>query len=191
MDKKEEKILIERIKIGEHNLYAQLVDHYSDIIFNLIYKVVGVRADAEELAQDVFVKAFFSLDKFRGESSFSTWLYRIAYNLAISKSRLKKRFFLSLDNLSFNKTEELDDADHLLREENFVLLEEALESLDIQERFLVVSFYKDDKSLKELSEITGITVSNLKIKLFRTRKKLNDYICSRREVIYGKWNKIG
>ena len=106
--------------------------------------------------------------------------------MAISKSRLKKRFFLSLDNLSFNKTEELDDADHLLREENFVLLEEALESLDIQERFLVVSFYKDDKSLKELSEITGITVSNLKIKLFRTRKKLNDYICSRREVIYGK-----
>jgi len=186
MDKKEEKILIERIKAGERSLYAQLVDHYSDIIFNLIYKVVGVRADAEELAQDVFVKAFFSLDKFRGESSFSTWLYRIAYNLAISKSRLKKRFFLSLDNLSFNKTEELDDADHLLREENFVLLEEALESLDIQERFLVVSFYKDDKSLKELSEITGITVSNLKIKLFRTRKKLNDYICSRREVIYGK-----
>ena len=78
MKREEELLIIERIKGGETGLYKQLVDFHSPRILSIIRGVVKSREDAEEVAQDVFVKAYFSLSGFRGDCSFSTWLFRIA-----------------------------------------------------------------------------------------------------------------
>ena len=86
-----DEIIIERVLSGNRNAFAALVDRYKDRVFSLVFGIVQNYAVAEELAQDVFLNAFNGLKKFRKEAGFSTWIYRIAYNTAISETR-KKRY---------------------------------------------------------------------------------------------------
>lgn len=187
MTKEEEILLISKIKSGETHLYKELVESHSANVFNLIRGVVSGREDAEEIAQDVFVKAFFSLKNFRGDCSFSTWLYRIAYNMSISKIRQKKRDFIPID---VNRTLDISDDTFLTEkkselEEMFIMIQNALEQLDSKDKFLIVSFYMHEKSIKDLMEITGLSESNVKVRLHRSKKRLSQLINDNRELSYG------
>lgn len=86
---KEELNIIEHILDGDNRQYAILMDKYSQQVFSLIFQMAGNQEDAEELTQDTFLKAYQNLKRFKGESSFSTWIYRIAYNTTISAMRKK------------------------------------------------------------------------------------------------------
>ncbi|OFY41115.1 MAG: hypothetical protein A2X18_12210 [Bacteroidetes bacterium GWF2_40_14] len=187
MTREEEKLLITRIISGEEHLYKELVERHSSNIYNLVLGVVSGREDAEEVSQDVFVKAFFSLKSFRGECSFSTWVYRIAYNMAISRTRRQKRNNVSIDG---NNCEILSDDDSVSekrdeREILYVILQKALVQLEPKDRFLILSFYMNEKTIKELMEITGMSESNVKTRLHRIKKQLNLIINDTREVVYG------
>jgi RNA polymerase sigma-70 factor, ECF subfamily len=175
MNKDKELILIEKVRSGDTSCYRDLVDAYGENIFTLIYKMTGNREDAEELAQDVFVKAFFSLKKFRGESSFSTWLYRIAYNLTISSLRKKKKLLFSQREVEKEFVADESEEDVFLKkicEKEYELLENAINRLDTIDKFLMMAFYKQEKSLSELADITGLSLSNVKTRLFRARTKI-------------------
>ncbi len=176
MDKTTELNLIASVCDGDTGRYRELVDAYSGRIFALVYKMTGVREDAEELAQDVFVKAFFSLKSFRGESSFSTWLFRIAYNMTISSLRKKKKIVFSHDIDKVGAIVD-DTNDEILKkrvqEAEEERLETAISELPPQDIFLLTAFYKEDKSLAELTQITGLSMSNVKIKMFRIKQKLS------------------
>ena len=89
---------IQRIRAGHIESFACLADRYSQTVFALIVRVVQNREDAEELTQDVFLKVFRKLDSFKGDCAFSTWLYRIAYNTALSAVRKKKLEWLTIDD---------------------------------------------------------------------------------------------
>ena len=91
MQQQEELELIRRIVNGETDLYAILARRYGRVVYTLVSRIVGCAEDAEELAQDVFLKAFRNLHRFNGRSSFPTWLFRIAYNTAVSETRRRKR----------------------------------------------------------------------------------------------------
>lgn len=167
---------IERIQAGDTASFAYLLDKYSRPIHSLIVRIVGSREDAEELAQDTFVKAFRSLSSFKGGSSFATWLYRIAYNTAISHTRKKRYEFLAIEDSALENVSG-EDANDLLGQEataakQLVRLEKALTQLPPDERALVLLFYHKEKTIEEIVAITGLTASNVKTKLFRTRKKL-------------------
>ncbi|MBC8602900.1 sigma-70 family RNA polymerase sigma factor [Parabacteroides acidifaciens] len=97
---------IKRIQAGDTACFACLLDKYSRPVHSLILKVVRSREDAEELAQDVFMKVFKHLSSFKGECSFSTWIYRIAYNTAISETRKKKHEFLAIEDTIINNVSE-------------------------------------------------------------------------------------
>ena len=88
---------IQRIQAGDTACFACLLDKYSRPVHSLILKVVRNREDAEELAQDVFMKVFKNISSFKEECSFSTWIYRIAYNTAVSETRKKKHEFLAIE----------------------------------------------------------------------------------------------
>ncbi|MCD8042399.1 MAG: sigma-70 family RNA polymerase sigma factor [Tannerellaceae bacterium] len=166
---------IDRIQKGDTGCFACLLDKYSNQVFSLIMKIVRDREDAEELTQDVFMKVFKNLVSFKGESNFSTWLYRIAYNTAISYTRKKKVEYLAIDEAQITNTpgEEIEDLfGGIDKEERIGLLEKALEQLPPDERGLILLYYVQDKSVEELKQITGLSVSNVKTKLFRIRKKL-------------------
>lgn len=94
MEQKDESYYIERILDGETEYFSVFLDRYSRPLYTLVVQIVGCPEDAEELLQDIFLKAFRNLNRYKGECRFSTWIYRIAYNAAISATRKKKQEFL-------------------------------------------------------------------------------------------------
>jgi RNA polymerase sigma-70 factor (ECF subfamily) len=175
MERLPDNYYVEKIRNGETNNFSTLLERYSKQVFSLIVRIAGSREDAEELTQDVFVKVFRSIDSFRGECSFSTWLYRIAYNMAISATRKTANEFVAIDeNVMDNYPDEQDEdsddeSDASLKVE---YLNRALEKLPEDERAMILLFYKEDKSMSEIAEITGLSVTNVKTKIFRIRRKL-------------------
>lgn len=155
--------------------FTELLDTYERPVFSLILKIVRNREDAEELSQDVFMKIYRSLDKFRGESNISTWIYRIAWNTAISFTRVSKHESADIDD---NIIENVSDSDvdsemeRLDSEERLSRLDKAMEQLQPDERALILLFYMEEKTVAEVATITGLTVSNVKVKIFRIRQKL-------------------
>lgn len=175
MERYTDTYYIEKIRSGNADCFAPILDRYGVQVFTLIVKIVGNREDAEELTQDVFVKAFRSLSSFRGDSSFSTWIYRIAYNTAVSATRGKKTDFVPADENSLSNVP--DEPDETMfgtsdTDDRLARLHLALERLTPEERAMIMLFYKEDKSMEEIAVITGLTETNVKTKIFRIRKKL-------------------
>jgi len=166
---------IKRIQEGDTASFACLLDKYSRQVHSLILKIVRSKEDAEELTQDVFMKVFKKIDSFKGDSSFSTWIYRIAYNTAISETRKKKHEFLAIEESAINNVSEDEIAEAFGftdTSEQVNRLEVALGQLSPDERAIVLFFYMEDKSIDDIVTITGLSVSNVKTKLHRIRKKL-------------------
>ena len=172
--KKEEAHIIKEILNGKTEQYEYFLDRYGQQVFVLVDRIVSCQEDAEELTQDVFLKAFQQLSSFKAESSFSTWIYRIATNLAISAVRKKRNDVLRLDdsvfaNLSDTQVDaELEDES----EEQMERLQQAMNQLEADERALITLYYLEEKPLAEVAFILGMTEGNAKVKLHRIRKKL-------------------
>jgi len=166
---------LQQIMTGNVRAYAILVEKHKEMVFSIALKILHNREDAEEIAQDVFVKAYQSLANFKNEAKFSTWLYRIVYNTAISKVRKKKIELSPLDESTINNySDDTSENQFLLSDDpdRFELLQKALQSLPEDENVIVSLFYQNDSSIEDISSVTGLTVANVKVKLHRIRKKL-------------------
>jgi len=156
-------------------LFSYFLNRYSNSIYSLILRIVPTKEDAEELTQDTFLKAYRKLDTFKGDCSFSTWLFRIGYNTAISFVRKRKIIFPVIDeNLLANVPDEAvktifdkDDDESMLQQ-----LEVAIEKLNAEEKALITLYYMEEKPVAELAIVLELTPENVKVKLFRVRKKL-------------------
>ena len=171
----QDNIYIKRVLDGDRNAYAFLVDKYKSMVFSLAYRITKNREEAEEVAQDTFVKAYQSLKSFQGKAKFSSWLYRIVYNAGISHIRKQGRGNISLDEVNIPEAlyiESKKNHDSLSREERKKFLEIAIDSLDEDERMFVILYYYEERDLGEIAEIAGLTKTNTKVKLFRARKKM-------------------
>lgn len=175
MEAEEEIHYIQRILNGETELYAIFLDCYSHSIYLLIVQMVSCPEDAEELVQDTFLKAFNNLKSYKKESRFSTWLYRIAYNVAISFMRKKRHEFLYIDENTINNVPDEKEEDILCptdNEERIAALIKAIELLNVEEKAVIMLFYYEQKTIEEVGNILDINISNVKVKLHRIRKKL-------------------
>ena len=175
MNNQDEINYIKRILAGETNLFSYFVNSYSNSIYLLIVRIVQTNEDAEELTQDSFLKAFKKLDSFKGDCSFSTWLFRIAYNTAISATRKKKIVFPTVDETMMESVPDEAIETFFDEDENEIKLqklEEAISKLNVEEKTLITLFYTEDKSVAELARVLDLTPENVKVKLHRVRKKL-------------------
>jgi RNA polymerase sigma-70 factor (ECF subfamily) len=166
---------IERVQAGETECFAFLLKRYSRPVYSLIVKMVGNREDAEELTQDVFLKAYRSLSSFQGNSRFSTWLYRIACNTAVSATRKARHEWPAIEESLIGNVAEEDVSEALAqasKEEQLTRLEAALAQLPPDERALILLFYMQAKTVEEIAAVTGLTASNVKTRLHRIRKKM-------------------
>ena len=166
---------ITKVLEGDRNAFAYLVDKYKTMVYSLALRLVKDREDAEEISQDAFIKAYQSLATFKGKAKFSSWLYRIVYNTAISKLRQQPAGKVSLDESNIPDTlytDSKENYDTLSAEERKKYLEIALDSLDADEKMLVILYYYDERDLDEIAAIAGLTKTNTKVKLFRARKKM-------------------
>lgn len=172
--KKEEAHIIKEILNGKTEQYEYFLDLYGQQVFVLVDRIVSCQEDAEELTQDVFLKAFQQLSSFKAESNFSTWIYRIATNLAISAVRKKRNDVLRLDDSVFANLSDtqVDEALEDESEEQMERLQQAMNQLEADERALITLYYLEEKPLAEVAFILGMTEGNAKVKLHRIRKKL-------------------
>ncbi len=127
MQQQEELELIRRIVNGETDLYAILARRYGRVVYTLVSRIVGCAEDAEELAQDVFLKAFRNLHRFNGRSSFPTWLFRIAYNTAVSETRRRKREWACIDQARLAGITQMSESNikvrlHRIRKKLYILV---------------------------------------------------------------------
>jgi RNA polymerase sigma factor (sigma-70 family) len=176
MEYRGDKTYIEQVLAGNSNAYSYIVDRHKDKAFNLAFRTCGNFEEAEEILQDSFLKAFRSLRSFKMKSSFSTWLYRIVYNTSVSHVRTRKTKVLSLEDFpadiidfegNDSNSEEAD------KEYGNALINFALQKITVEERALITLFYYDEMSPEEIEDVTGISKSNLKVKLFRARRKMH------------------
>jgi len=170
--------LIEQTLTGNQAAYAELVKRHQRFVFTLALRYAKVREDAEEIAQDCFIKAYRSLAAFKGQSKFSTWLYSIVYTTAMTSLR-KKRV----------DTESIDDENNFIQIENQAsaydvnsaenrsrsfYLEQAIAQLLPDDAAIIIMFYKGEQSLEEIAQAMGMETNTVKVKLFRARQRLKE-----------------
>ncbi|MFP4845527.1 RNA polymerase sigma factor [Winogradskyella sp. PE311] len=175
MTTNEEKILIEAINNGDTRAYAQLVDRYKDLVYTLALRMLKHKEEAEEVAQDTFIKVFKSLKRFKGDSKFSTWIYRVAYNTCLDNIKKNKKYLnnVTIDEFTFNKLDSIDNAlDNIIKEEKHTLIKNCIHKLPEDSSALLTLFYFEELSLDEISKIINVESNTVKVKLFRARKKL-------------------
>lgn len=174
-----DRYYINMILSGNKEAFASIVERHKDNVYNLALKICGNREDAEEIAQDSFIKVYRSLKSFKGKSSFSTWLYRIVYNTSMTFVRKNKLDILRLedfpvDSVDFIRGNAMEDEAEI--EYMRVLLSYAMQKLDHEDRAIITMHYYQDLSHSEICSITGISRSNIKVRLFRARKKMQEIL---------------
>ncbi|WP_299163944.1 sigma-70 family RNA polymerase sigma factor [uncultured Eudoraea sp.] len=175
MSQKPDDYLIDKVIKGENNAYAELVDRYKQMVYTLAYKIVKNREDAEEVAQDTFVKAYNALNDFKGDSKFSTWLYKIAYYRSLDYLKKNKR---RVETTKIDISEEyniasLDDAlDALEAKDRTEIIKNAIQKLPGEDSVLITLYYFETLSMNEISKVMGISSNTIKVRLFRGRKRL-------------------
>lgn len=168
----EEYLLIDRILAGERNLYATLVDKHKSYAYTIAMKVLENRSDAEEAAQDSFIKAFHYLKGFNRQAKFSTWLYRIVFNTAISSKRKRKPAHQSIENSIIEYAER---ADHQTEQDDKqVFIVKAMDKLNEADRLAIQLFYIKEFSMEEVADMMGQNINTIKVRIHRARLRLAD-----------------
>ncbi len=175
MSNKPDEYYIQQTLKGNLNAYTFLVEKYKHMVFTLSIRIVKNREEAEEIAQDVFVKAFKNLKNFKGDSKFSTWIYKISYYASLDVLKLNKRQ-ISSENIDSFKERNLGNTEDSLKflhdKERKKIINDALFKLSEEERVIITLYYFEEIPVKEIAKIVDLSEDNIKIKLFRSRKKL-------------------
>lgn len=165
---------------GDASAFGQLVTKYQNRLFNTLFRITGCREEAEDVVQESFVQAFIKLDSFKRESAFYTWLYRIAFNISVSRRR-KRRPVASTDQAQMaNGIEPVDESqsptDELEQQEQVASVHQALATLSEEHRRILVLRELEDCNYETISEILELPVGTVRSRLFRARQQLKEVL---------------
>ena len=152
-----------------------IVDEYQQRLYWHIRKMVTNHDDANDVLQDVFVKIWKALPKFKGDSKFSTWIYRVAYNTCLDRLKKNKRqqYTVEINEYTEHQVKTLDNAlDKIEAKEREQTIQDCLALLPSEDSFLLTLYYFEELSLDDIGKIVDLKPNNVKVKLFRSRKKL-------------------
>lgn len=176
--------IIEQIRTGDVRKYSLIVDRHKNQAYALAFRIVGEKREAEELVQDGFVRAFRSLDQFRGDAKFSTWLYRIVYNLCmtrVTRRRLRPDSVdiheEMLDNVFVDEEEGADE--RMENEEYNRIVAEEIQQLPEKFKSAVTLFYLQEMSYEEMTTVLNLPLGTVKTNLFRGRNLLRERVLLR------------
>lgn len=173
--KPSDKELIEAILNGETQSFEILVKRYQSYVFTLVLRFTKSREEAEEIAQDVFIKAYKYLNSYKQEGKFTTWLYKIAYHTAMTHLRKKRLNTSSVDDENVFIQLESENAYHdnyAEQKSKLYYVNEAIKLLSPDDATIITLFYKGEQSLEEISQIMELETNNIKVKLHRARHRL-------------------
>jgi len=170
--------IISRVLKGDQQAYAELVNRYKNYVFTLALRFTKNREDAEEVAQDIFIKAYRSLADFKGTAKFSTWLYTVVYTTSITFLRKKKHEIHSLENERIFEMAENQDsgfsANHVEQKSRVSMVNDAIAMLNPDDAQIITLFYKAEQSLEEIGAILGLEQNTAKVRLHRARQRLKE-----------------
>ncbi len=179
VEKAYELQLVNRARSGERDALRELVDLHKDRLFAFIWRIIRNHHDAEEICQDAFLKAFASLDSFRTEYRFSTWLFTIGYRVCLNRMRRKRAVTTDLDLVALPPVSD-DAASSRLESEEAVQLKEtvwaAVDRLTMPQRAAVLLFYRHELDCREIARILEVPVATVKSHLHRARNRLRDML---------------
>ena len=184
MSQPEDQYYIDAIINGDTKAFTVLIDRYKHMVFTLALKILKNREEAEEVSQDVFVKVYQVLHSFKGDSKFSTWIYKIAYYRSLDYLKKQKRG-LSTSSLDSDKEYHLpsieNNLDALEVNERKQAIKSAIDELPVDDAVVITLHYFEELSLKEIAEIIGVEANTVKVRLFRSRKRLAQLLKNRLE----------
>ena len=170
--------LISKVLSGDQQAYAGLVNRYQNYVFTLALRFTKNREDAEEVSQDIFIKAYRALADFRGASKFSTWLYTIVNTTCITFLRKKRLEVHSLDNEKVFEVADNQDsgmrANMVEQKSRLAMVNHAIKMLSTDDAEVITLFYKGEQSLEEIAHILGIEANTVKVRLHRARARLKE-----------------
>lgn len=166
--------IIQRILSGNSHGYAVLLRRYRDLVMTLAMRMLGAREDAEEAAQDAFIRAFRSLHSFEQRARFSTWLYRITYNVCATRLSRRRSDTVQLDDeLAERVPDDRESADQELQTDELrAALADAIGQLRPEYASVITLFYLHDQSHQDIATITGLPIGTIKTRLHRARTEL-------------------
>ncbi|MDT8323351.1 MAG: sigma-70 family RNA polymerase sigma factor [Bacteroidota bacterium] len=171
--KQSDKDIVESILRGEEHGYSILLQRYRVRVYSLAFRIVRQREEAEEAAQDAFVRAFRSLDHFEHRSRFSTWLYRITYNTALTYAKRRGRQPTEAEQDDGDvATDEIPADLRLERKELRDLAEAVIDNMRPEYATVLTLFYLQEQGYEEIAEITGTPLGTIKNRLHRARGQL-------------------
>lgn len=173
--------LIERVRRGETRFFAELVEHYQDAVYGMAFRFVRSAGDAEDLAQDAFLRAFRGLGAFKGDARFSTWLYRITWNLCtdwVRRNRKPGRARAAMDDAADVADGRADLEEGLMAREERDKVRQALHGLDEKYRSVLMLLYYQKLSHDQIAAVLGVPMKTVETRLYRARKLLKG--CLRR-----------
>ncbi len=179
-----ERKLIARARAGDRLALRELVDQHRDRLFAFIWRMIHNHHDAEEVCQDAFLKAFASLDSFRVEYRFSTWLFTIGYRICLNRLRRKQTIQTDMDFASMPLQSHESPSDHVESAEAAQLRSavwQAVDQLTPQQRACVLLFYRQSMSCQEIARILELPVATVKSHLHRARLRLRNILESTSE----------
>lgn len=167
--------LIERVQKGEVRCFADLVSRYQDPVYGMALRFVRGKDEAEDIAQEAFLRAYRGLEGFKGDSAFSTWLYRITWNLCadwLRRNRKPGRASLAIDDAADLADDRVDLEQGLLAEEEKRKVREALDGLDEKYRSVLVLLYYQRMSYEQIAAVLEVPMKTVETRLYRARKLL-------------------
>ena len=170
--------IISAVLSGNKEAYAQIVERHKAFVFTLVLRYIKSREDAEEVAQDVFLKAYRALADFKGASKLSTWLYTIVNTTCISFLRKKKLEVQSMENEKvFESIENRDsgmNANQIEQKSKLAMVNRAIGLLSSDDAEIITLFYKGEQTLEEIAQVLGIEANAVKVRLHRARTRLKE-----------------
>jgi RNA polymerase sigma-70 factor (ECF subfamily) len=170
--------IISKVLSGDQQAYAGLVNRYQNYVFTLSLRFTKNREDAEEVSQDIFIKAYRALADFKGNSKFSTWLYTIVNNTCITFLRKKRLQTHSLDKEGVFEVADNQDsglrANLVEQKSRVAMVNEAIKMLNTDDAEIITLFYKGEQSLDEIAQILRLETNTAKVRLHRARSRLKE-----------------
>ena len=188
MDKREESILVAQARDGCQQSFATIVTQHSPQLIRLAWRLLGNRADAEDIVQDAFLRLHRSLGSFRGDSRIGTWLYRTVTRLAIDNLRRenikRKLFFMRRDNSAPDPVDLVaspnsDQEARLGAQQQVIMLRQSMNKLSPQQRTVLTLRHQEELPLKEIAEILNLSEGTVKVHLHRAVKSLRSALAER------------
>lgn len=170
--------IIDSVRKGNDSDYSIIVNRYKNKAFSMLKRMLKNEFDAEEVLQDCFLKAYNSLNSFKGEAKFSTWFYRIVYNTALTRLSSQKRK-TEAEMTSVEDHFDLEskyNADDIEKKDIQEFVRDIITKLPERYSAIITMFYLNEMSVEEISEVMQITVTNVKVMLHRSRNSLRDLV---------------